>query len=121
MLLNRNFEKIENNTVTRGELFWNRGFKYYFADEKEWEANSSGERKRVKSVAYPVARPETKFRSKSTYWPVTLPRSFRRSLTRLKILRNHIFVCKYVIKTCDLLIILLFTLLHKNFLIKSIV
>lgn len=86
-------------TTTKGELFWNRRFKFYFTSGQDWE--SLGEDRRLKHVVHPIPKSTdalSKNRSKSatTYWPVTFPRSFRRSLTRIHVLRNHIFIFKHV-------------------------
>lgn len=79
-------------------MFWSRKEKFYFANRAEWtaykkekKANSSASNK----INYPVLL-EKSFKSKSFYFPVTLPRTYRRSFTLLKIVNDEIWVYKNV-------------------------
>lgn len=123
VVLNCNFEKINDHPYNRGmikkilkylfvfcfyydvfffqgELFWNRRFKFYVASHAEWKA-SLGKSARLRGIVHPIERASasqlSRCKSSSMYWPVTLPRTFRRSFTRMKLLKkNNLLVFKHV-------------------------
>ncbi|CAF1033186.1 unnamed protein product [Brachionus calyciflorus] len=95
-LLDCSFEIIRDNANTRGELYWNRRFKYFFVNQAEWkEFVERVNNVKLKKVNHPVDLNYVP-RAKTTYFPVTLPRTFRRSFTLLKIKNDQIWIYKHL-------------------------
>ena len=106
VILDSKYEEIPDNKQTRGESFWswrfNSGTKFYAANRDDWwtllvqKTPKSIIQVKVKKVNYPLenkpARPSTGL----PYYPVTLPKSYRRAFTRLSIKNNRVFVYKHV-------------------------
>lgn len=77
--------------------------KFYFANREEWESfcEKNKERKcsthniNFKKINYPIEIDKNP-RPKTAYYPVTLPRTYRRSFTLLKIKNDKIWNYKHV-------------------------
>lgn len=88
---------------TQGEEYWFTKNKFYFVNRAEWmQFKLLSPRKcdhhqiNYKKINYPIQIDTSPLRSKSAYFPVTKPRTFRRSFTRLRIKKNQIVIYKHV-------------------------
>ncbi len=102
MLLDSQFKIIQDNKLTRGELFWNTNKKFFFVGKAEFEKNfkksTNPDRDCInyKKILYPVEY-DYRPRSKSVCRPVTGPRTFRQCLVKLNIdLDNKIVLNDHV-------------------------
>lgn len=77
-------------------MYWNRRFKFYFVNQLEWnDFLDRVKNVKLKRVTH-LVEPDSKIRPKTTYFPVTMPRTFRRSFTLLKIKNEQIWTYKNV-------------------------
>lgn len=104
VLLNSQFEKIPHGQATSGELYWNWRTKYYVTSREEWSSINSDDKShsgrssiKYKRIKYPIGRGNQRATSAAIpYYPVTLPKPFRRAFTRLTITNGQLFTYKHV-------------------------
>lgn len=102
VLLNSRFQEIFDSYSTRGDVYWNRGNKYYFIEKSEWTEFSANSERKCKSHHIKnkkINRPlEFDYVEKpaSLYFPVTGPKTFRKVITWIKIQNREILLYKDV-------------------------
>lgn len=106
VILNSNFKEILDGNSTRGEIFWNRGLKFYFTDRDEWNKFNGSQKRndgkckthqiKNKKINRPFDYTYVQKPSKTFYYPVTGPRTFKKVLIFIQIKGGEIIISKNV-------------------------
>jgi hypothetical protein len=88
------FKKIENNNLTTGLFYWNLRAKFYITTRENYEVLKEKQPKRINRPLSSRGRPSSMY--STTLFPVTLPKPFRRSFTRIKKENGEYFTYKNV-------------------------
>lgn len=103
VILNSSFQEILDGNSTRGEVFWNRGHKFYFTDREEWKKFNDNPKRKCKThqiknrkINRPFDYENIQKASGSFYFPVTGPRTFKKVLIWIKIQNGEILIYKDV-------------------------
>lgn len=102
ILLNSRFQEILDSNSTRGDVYWNRGYKYYFIDKEEWKKfiGNSADRKckthhlKNKKINRPLELDYVEKKQSSMYFPVTGAKQFRKTITEIKVKNGAITIYK---------------------------
>jgi len=87
----------------KGDTYWNRGNKYYFIDKQESKDFSANSDRKIannyiksKKINRPFEYSYIEKKSASMYFPVTGPKTFRKTITWIKIQKGAITLYKDV-------------------------
>lgn len=104
VILDSRFKTIIDGYSTRGQNFFNRGAKFYFADKESWTAYMNNPKRANKTphinhkkINRPMDYDLTEKPTQSQmYFPVTGPRTFKKAITWIKVQNGEILIYKDV-------------------------